>query len=141
MNRLEKIAKRVVVGVDANIVASEVTDEMERQVRYFLRNQARAIGKVFGGTWVPGGRGISPIKHQGQDTIIVSLTNLSLDDPNSLVVGFKLKYDYGMDTYDFTPFKIEDGRTVSGKTTSDFYVEDLGDVSKLEWIFKRELGR
>lgn len=121
-----------VVGRFARIaekVASEVTDEMERQVRHFLRDQARALEKAFGGRWVP----LTPLfKKEGDDTVVVTLQNFDDD-----LAGFRLKYDRGSDTYVFTPFFWPArGRVSWGRTSSDFYVEDLGDVSKLVYLFE-----
>jgi hypothetical protein len=120
MGRISRLA--------GDIVASEVQDIMVQQVRQFLRDQARALGKAFGGTWMPG----QPLfKKEGQDGVVVTFQNFGEEQ-----AGFRLKYDYGSDTYYFQPFFWPArGRVNWGRTSSDFYVEDLGDVSKLEYIF------
>lgn len=127
---VERPQRRSMWGMEKRLVASEVQDIMIQQVRHFLREQGRALGKAFGGTWMPG----QPLfKKEGQDAIVVTL-----QDFDDRMAGFRLKYDYGSDTYDFSPFLWPArGRVNWGETSSDFYVEDLGDVSKLVYIFER----
>jgi hypothetical protein len=112
------------------IVASEVQTIMIQQVRAFTHKQRQALLKIFGKPFSFYG-----VVKMGSDTIAVRYKSSGTDD--EMMAGFKLKYDYGSDTYVFTPFVTDlNGGTIWGRDSSDFYVEDLGDVTKLEFIFE-----
>ena len=126
MDRISNIAK--------SVVASEVTDEMARQIRHFGRSQVRAIGHVFGGTWLPAPGWIAK---ENDKSVVAKYKTITGDDAWGKMVGFRLEYDYGSDTYDFTPFSMDTDKGEKwGRKSTDFYVEDLGDVSKLEYFFE-----
>ena len=126
-----------VAVVASRVVANEVQDTMIDQVRHFLSPLARAFEKALSPMDAEQSHEFHvypPISKQGLDSILVKF-RCRMDE--GTVAGFTLTYNYGSDTYDIMPFVQIYGEGIKwGRKSTDFYVEDLGDVSRLEWIFK-----
>jgi hypothetical protein len=134
MDRFAGIAERVARTTSAR-TASEVVNEMARQIGHFATKHETALSKVFGGRWTP----FKPYLKEDDDTIVAKFIKRgsgSVGVQDSMA-GFRLRYDRGSDTYAFTPFSVIDmGPVKWGRESEDFYVEDLGDVSKLAYLYE-----
>lgn len=125
-NRVEKMA--------ALVVASEVTDTLIGQIRHFLPQIKQAVGKAMGGVVAT-----VVIRKMGSDSVEFTFKGGKVIGPDfEYAGGARVSYDAGADTYNFTPFIMWDRGQFWGHVVQDFYVEDFGDVSKMEYIFKRE---
>lgn len=126
-NRIEKMAR--------SVVASQVTDVLASQVRHFLPELRRAISKAFEGrTFVPAGI----MKINDYTVIFKFKTFRKEEEAFEAMAGAYVEYDVGSDTYIFKPFYMTPaGDMIDGTKVSDFYVEDFGDVFKVQSIFQR----
>ena len=114
------------------LTASEVVNEMARQIVHFSSVQKKALTKVFGRSWLPS----LPMIKENDNTIVAKYKTAGKED--EMMAGFRLEYDAASDTYDFTPFSVVvAGRKVKwGRKSEGFYVEDLGDTEKLVHLFE-----
>jgi len=137
---IEKLRKKEAMSdkierMAANVVASEVTDTLISQIRYFMPQIKQAVGKAMGGPVAT----FIIIKKMGLDTVEFIFKGGKIIGPGfEFAGGAMVHYDSGSDTYNLTPFIMWDGGQFWGLIVRDFYVEDFGDVSKVENIFKRE---
>jgi len=130
MNRIV-IAKKL-VKLAKELVASEVVNEMARQIGHFSSAQKKALMRVFGRSWIP----LLPMIKENDNTIVAKYKTWGKED--EMMAGFRLEYDAASDTYDFTPFSvvIADRKVKWGRKSDGFYVEDLGDTEKLAHLFE-----
>ena len=133
--RAEKVAIRMTLAaIGDRIVASEVTRILAAQIKAALYQLRTAIAHALPErTWVPDG--IKEISADRVDFRFKAMKGIRGDSDVS--VGATVKYDAGSDTYIFTPFIVAGGMQFWGEPSSDFYVEDFGDVSKVEYIFEK----
>jgi hypothetical protein len=116
--------------IASSVVANEVTNTMIEQIRSTYTKQIRALLKTFGVPFAMYG-----VKKLDDDTVTIRFKSTGTLDES--MAGYKLKYDYGSDTYVFTPFYVDQtGATKWGRDHDEFYVEDLTDVFKMAYIFE-----
>jgi hypothetical protein len=132
---VEKVAMRMTLAaISDRIVASEVTRILAAQIKAALYELRTAIAHALPErTWVPDG--IKEISADRVDFRFKAMKGIRGDSDVS--VGATVKYDAGSDTYVFTPFIVAGGMQFWGEPSSDFYVEDFGDVSKVGYIFEK----
>ena len=107
-------------------VASEVTDILVGQIRDAMPRLVRAAIEVVGGRGAK-----SKIVVMSADSVkfVIGFEDLQ--------IGATVRYDIGSDTYRLSPFVKRWNMQFNGAISTDFYVEDFSDVTKMKWIFER----
>lgn len=119
-------------GITEKVASNEVSETLKAQIRHYLPYLKRAVSKAMGLPMVNSGvNGLAST--DGAEFVFKGYR----ENGEEVWAGAVIRYDAGSDTYTVLPYVIQERIRFWGTITRDFYFDDLGDESKVAFMFKR----